>query len=71
MSRAEQPDSTPLMLRPWVTWLCGIIAGVQAWALVDNVVDSEWILAVCFGLTTVAFIVQTVVLLRFRRRANR
>ena len=71
MSRAEQSDSTPLMLRPWVTWLCGIIAAVQAWAFVDNILDSEWILAVCFGLATAVFIVQTVVLLRLRRRANR
>lgn len=71
MSRAAQPNSTPLMLRPWVTWVSGLIAAVQAWAFVDNVIDDEWLLAVCFGSTTVAFVVQTVVLHRLRRRANR
>jgi hypothetical protein len=34
----------------------------QAWAFVENPIDCEWVLALCFGFATVAFVVQAVAL---------
>jgi ABC-type arginine/histidine transport system permease subunit len=59
------------LLQPWFTWAVGTITVVQAWAFVSNVIGDQWILAVCFGLATVVFVILTVVLLRLRKRAKR
>lgn len=71
MNRAEQPGTRPFLPQRWLIWAVGALAAVQGWALVDNVMSGEWFLIGCFGLTTVMFVVQTVVLWRFRRRARR
>lgn len=60
-----------VMLRPWVPWALGLVAATQTWALVDNVLDRSWILAGCFGLSTIALIAQIVVLVWLRRKAGR
>ncbi len=57
--------------RPWFIGLCAVVAAIQIWAFADNVVDRDWFPAVCFGVTSLVFTVNTVVLLRLRRRALR
>ncbi|WP_250038377.1 hypothetical protein [Paractinoplanes maris] len=71
MISAEGQKARSILSSPWVSALCGLIAAVQIWALVDNVIDQEWFLVACFGVTSLAFTVQTVVLLWLRRRARR
>lgn len=56
------------MQQPWFLWLVCVVAVLQAWAFVQNVIDRDWVLAICFGLGTVAFVVQAVALVRLRRR---
>lgn len=68
MNPAELPVSRAFALRPWFIWFICVVAVVQAWAFVDNVIDHEWVLAICFGSGTVASVVQAVVLIWLRRR---
>ena len=67
----EQSNAKPVMLRPWFRWLLGAVAVMPAWAFVDNVNDRAWVLAGCFGVMTLGFIVQIIGLSWIRRRANR
>lgn len=68
MGDVEQPKSTPLVLRPWVPWLFGTVAVVQAWAFVDNARERDWALAGYFGLGTLVFVAQVIGLWWIRRR---
>ena len=71
MNRIEQPKPKPLLLRPWVPWLFGAFVVMSAWAFVDNLNDREWVLAACFGGSTLGLTVQIIGLFWIRRRANR
>lgn len=69
MNHAERPPPRAFALRPWFLWVVCAVAVMQAWAFVENVIDQDWVLATCFGLATVAFVVQAVALVWLRRRA--
>ena len=65
--RQPQP-SAPFLRRPWILVAFALVAAIQVWAFVDNIIDQDWFLAVCFGVTSIVFVGLIGVLLRLRRR---
>ncbi|MCY1141427.1 hypothetical protein OWR29_25810 [Actinoplanes sp. Pm04-4] len=59
----------PFLCRPWILVVFALVVAIQVWAMVGNVIDQDWFLAVCFGVTSLAFVSLIGLLLRLRRQS--